>query len=96
MEGGEGGMERLLGTTLYNTSFQELSLSGGRWQSGGWAHWCFKMKIVFLLEKAVSSTLSHVHTLTLTPISTCTHLHVPPAYLTMLSYHTYVHIQMSL
>lgn len=86
----------LLGTTLHNSSFQELRLGGGGGRVGSvWAHWYFK--IVFLLEKAFYSTLSNMHALTLTPISTCTHLHVSPARaLTMFSYHTYVHAQMSL
>jgi hypothetical protein len=57
-----------------------------------------KIKIVvFHLEKAVSSTLSQVHTLTHTPILTCTHLHVLPAHdRTMFSQHTCAHIQVSL
>lgn len=67
-------MEKLLGTTFNNSSFQELSLGSGRRQSGVWAHWYFKIKIVFHLENAFSFTLSHVHTLTLPPN---THMYTP-------------------
>lgn len=69
-----------LGTTLHNSSFQELSLGGGGGRVGSvWAHWYFK--IVFLLEKAFP-----LHSATCTPShsSTCTHLHVSCA-LTMFS-----------
>lgn len=54
------------------------------------------LRLSFFLKKAFSSTLRHVHIFTLTPIYTRTHLHVPTAHLTMFSYHTDVHIQMSL
>lgn len=74
-------MERMLGTTtIYNSSFQELSLGGGRCQSGVWAHRYFK--IVFHLKKAFSSTLSHVHTLTHTP--QYSHVHTFMSYLHMI------------
>lgn len=66
----------------------------GAAERGAWAHRYFKT--VFLLEKALPSTLSHGHTFTLTPLFTCTHLCVSPVrVLTRFSHHTYVHIQMS-
>lgn len=79
-------------TTLYSSSFQKLSLGGGRWQSRTWERWYFKgvsffLKKLFLLHSATRNPYTQ-------PIL---HMYTPPCLAsTMFSYHIYVRIQMSL